>query len=168
MRKKLPTLAAALLFAALPALGNMETIFEEDFENPETSKFAEVAKFEPEIATEITGSKAISGNGSMMFDTRGKNWGWKSICTIPLNKEGIYRLSLTCKLLETENNKHVAVAVAMREIKNGEKTRISARWIQKDNKKDHKKAQRIEVAGRLPSNSGEFNRKSTRLNSSHV
>ena len=108
MRKKLPTLAAALLFAALPALGNMETVFEEDFENPETSKFAEVAKFEPEIATEVAGSKAISGNGSMMFDTRGKNWGWQSICTIPLNKEGIYRLSLTCKLLETENNKHVA------------------------------------------------------------
>lgn len=156
MRKKLPTLAAALLFAALPALGNMETVFEEDFENPETSKFAEVAKFEPEIATEVAGSKAISGNGSMMFDTRGKNWGWQSICTIPLNKEGIYRLSLTCKLLETENNKHVAVAVAMREIKNGEKTRISARWIQKDNKKGHKKAQRIEVAGRLPTNSGEF------------
>ena len=75
MRKKLPTLAAALLFAALPALGNMETVFEEDFENPETSKFAEVAKFEPEIATEVAGSKAISGNGSMMFDTRGKKLG---------------------------------------------------------------------------------------------
>ena len=150
MRKTLPTLAAALLCAALPALGNMKTIFEENFENPETSKFAEIAKFEPEITTEIAGSKALSGNGSVIFDTRGKKWGWKSICAIPLNKAGIYKLSFTCKLLETENGKHVAAAVAMREIKDGEKTRISARWIQKG------KAQRVEVAGKLTTNSGEF------------
>ena len=126
MAKSLLTLPILALCAcsALTAPSTTE-LLKEDFENPESVKLAEAAKFTPAFTKNAEGKNALSGSRSLEIDAMSAS-GWTPLLTIPIKSGGGYKFSFKYKILEKSPS--ASVYAAMRSIdSDGKKNRLSVK-----------------------------------------
>lgn len=125
------------VLALLPfaAQANLETVFEEDFENPDSLKIIDAAKFKAETVSTVSGSDAISGSGSIVFNTLKSKQGWEPIVTIPLEGKGMsYLVAFKYKVLDKDLKRNVRLAAVIREKTPDGEQRVNAKWLATDGK----------------------------------
>ncbi len=125
--------------AAAQLFSSTEILLKENFENPDKNEILNVAKFGSVSLKEVVGDSAIAGNASLEIDASVER-GWTSLVKIPLTSKGNYKFTVKCKILENPRNANVYVA--MRQMTNGEKNRVSLKKLS-----NKKQAQTVSVGG---------------------